>query len=89
MFLLLTVPVGFVHAAMRFNFENCYKSGKSYRLEYSATFSYSDGRSETITGTEIPGQHLRELNIGRGTKKLITMEIRWIGQIIKFIIYSP
>ena len=25
MFLLLTVPVGFVHAAMRFNFENCYK----------------------------------------------------------------
>ena len=24
MFLLLTVPVGFVHAAMRFNFENCY-----------------------------------------------------------------
>ena len=62
------------------------KSGKSYRSEYSATFSYSDGRSETITGTEIPGQHLRELNIGRGTKKLITMEIRWIGQIFKFII---
>ncbi len=27
------------------------KSGKSYRLEYSATFSYSDGRSETITGS--------------------------------------
>ena len=62
------------------------KSGKSYRSEYSAAFSYSDGRSETITGTEIPEQHLRELNIGRGTKKLITMEIRWIGQIFKFII---
>ena len=27
------------------------KPGKSYRLEYSATFSYSDGRSETITGS--------------------------------------
>ena len=27
------------------------KSGKSYRFEYSATFSYSDGRSETITGS--------------------------------------
>lgn len=25
MFLLLTVSVGFVHAGMRFNFENCYK----------------------------------------------------------------
>ena len=29
MFLLLTVPVGFVHAAMCFNFENCYKLKKS------------------------------------------------------------
>ena len=27
------------------------KPGKSYRLEYSATFNYSDGRSETITGS--------------------------------------
>ena len=27
------------------------KPGKSYKLEYSATFNYSDGRSETITGT--------------------------------------
>ena len=27
------------------------KPGKSYRLEYSATLSYSDGRSETITGS--------------------------------------
>ena len=27
------------------------KSGKSYRLEYSATFSYTDGQSETITGS--------------------------------------
>ena len=26
MFRLLTVPVGFVHAAMRFNFENCYNN---------------------------------------------------------------
>ena len=27
------------------------KPGKSYKLEYSATFNYSDGRSETITGS--------------------------------------
>lgn len=27
------------------------KPGKSYKLEYSATFNYSDGRSETITST--------------------------------------
>ena len=27
------------------------KSRKSYRLEYSATFSYSNGRSETIIGS--------------------------------------
>ena len=27
------------------------KSGKSYKLEYSATFSYTDGQSETITGS--------------------------------------
>ena len=32
MFLLLTVPVGFVHAAMRFNFENCYKLKKPSRM---------------------------------------------------------
>ena len=27
------------------------KPGKSYKLEYSATFNYSDGQSETITGS--------------------------------------
>ncbi len=27
------------------------KPGKSYKLEYSATFSYTDGQSETITGS--------------------------------------
>ena len=27
------------------------KPGKSYKLEYSATFNYSDGQSETITST--------------------------------------
>ena len=32
MFLLLTVPVGFVHAAMCFNFENCYKLKKPSRM---------------------------------------------------------
>ena len=36
MFLLLTVPVGFVHAAMRFNFENCYSVGKSATIAVSA-----------------------------------------------------
>lgn len=27
------------------------KPGKSYKLEYSATFNYTDGQSETITGS--------------------------------------
>ena len=37
MFLLLTVPVGFVHAAMRFNFENCYSLSGS-KCTVSARF---------------------------------------------------
>jgi len=41
------VPNGFEMVSSSFNT----KPGKSYRLEYSATFSYSDGRSETITGS--------------------------------------
>lgn len=28
-----------------------FKSGKSYRLDYSATFYYADGTSETISGS--------------------------------------
>ena len=31
MFLFLTVPVGFVHAAMRFNFENCYSRHPDFK----------------------------------------------------------
>ena len=39
MFLLLTVPVGFVRAAMRFNFENCYILTKNgTRFSASADF---------------------------------------------------
>ena len=41
------VPNGFEMVSSSFNT----KPGKSYKLEYSATFSYSDGRSETITGS--------------------------------------
>ena len=46
-----------------------FKSGKTYKLEYSATFSYTNGTSETITHTGQDGERIGEPAVAYGGPK--------------------
>ena len=90
MFLLLTVPVGFVRAAMRFNFENCYKSRFAWIGEIeteqllTALETLKTEDLEIITMYAYDGYDITEISKVYGASRpTISIKIKRIAKFLK------